>query len=187
MRPMNAESDTNTLIMAQMGAKARTAAAMLARLPAGTRDHALRQAAAMLRRDTPQILAANARDAMPSGGTLRIVTENARPAGSAARFRDQSDAVAITVTDSGAGMTSEVLARAANPFFTTKPVGKGTGLGLSQVHGLAAQSGGKIEITSELGLGTSVRIFLPRSDAKPDAFPLSCGDALAPRARMGSG
>ena len=132
-------------------------------------------------------LAANARDAMPSGGTLRIVTENARPAGSAARFRDQSDAVAITVTDSGAGMPPEVLARAVNPFFTTKPVGKGTGLGLSQVHGLAAQSGGKIEITSELGLGTSVRIFLPRSNAKPDAYPLSCGDAPAPRARMGSG
>jgi signal transduction histidine kinase len=132
-------------------------------------------------------LAANARDAMPSGGIFRIATENVRQAGTAARFRDQSDVVAITVTDSGAGMSPEVLARAVNPFFTTKPVGKGTGLGLSQVHGLAAQSGGKIEITSEVGLGTSVRIVLPRSNPKPNADGLACAGAAAARARMGSG
>jgi len=82
MRPMNAESDTNTLIMAQMGAKARTAAALLARLPAGTRDHALRQAAAMLRRDAPQILAANARDMEGFKGTAafgdRLMLNEAR-------------------------------------------------------------------------------------------------------------
>ncbi len=132
-------------------------------------------------------LAANARDAMPSGGRFRITTENARPTGRAARFRDQRDMVLITVADSGAGMTPEVLAKAVNPFFTTKPAGKGSGLGLSQVYGLVTQSGGKIEITSDPGLGTSVRIFLPRSQEETESHELVSAETAESRARVGNG
>ncbi|RZJ05569.1 MAG: response regulator [Brevundimonas sp.] len=115
-------------------------------------------------------LAINARDAMDVGGTLRIRTENVEtgaptspedpPAG---RF------VVVSVSDSGSGMTDEVLARAFEPFFTTKDVGKGSGLGLSQVFGLAKQSGGGVRIETEVGQGTTIRVFLPMADAAPDA------------------
>ncbi|HVJ51601.1 MAG TPA: cache domain-containing protein [Aliidongia sp.] len=108
-------------------------------------------------------VAINARDAMPSGGTLTIKTENVSvgapelpadpPAG---------DHVLIAIEDTGSGMTPEVLARAFDPFFTTKPPGKGTGLGLSQTYGLVQQSGGGIRIDTAEGIGTIVRIFLPR-------------------------
>jgi signal transduction histidine kinase len=108
-------------------------------------------------------LAVNARDAMPSGGSMRIVAENVAPSDSASLDRNQNDAVAIVVSDSGVGMNPDVLAKAIQPFFSTKPLGKGTGLGLSQVYGLITQSGGKMEITSQVGAGTSVRIMLPRA------------------------
>jgi CheY-like chemotaxis protein len=72
------------------------------------------------------------------------------------------DYVVISVADSGTGMPPEVVARAFDPFFTTKPIGQGTGLGLSMIYGFAKQSGGQVGITSRLGVGTSVRIFLPR-------------------------
>jgi len=104
-------------------------------------------------------LALNARDAMPEGGTLTISTglhrepeETDLAAG---------DYVCICVTDTGHGMPAQVIARATEPFFSTKPVGKGTGLGLAQVYGVAHQSGGTVRIDSQEGRGTSVRILLP--------------------------
>lgn len=111
-------------------------------------------------------LAINARDAMPNGGTLVIRSEN-RPDGGSDRPADlpSGDFVRISVVDSGSGMSEEVAARAFEPFFTTKGVGHGTGLGLSMVHGLAAQSGGMATITSQVGAGTTVTLYLPRVDA----------------------
>ncbi|WP_052764119.1 ATP-binding protein [Microvirga massiliensis] len=111
-------------------------------------------------------LAVNARDAMPKGGTLTIRTRNARAsAGSAASGTGPSrEFVLVEVTDTGEGMTEEVKSRAFEPFFTTKPVGQGSGLGLSQVHGFVTQSGGEVEIESELGEGATVRLYLPRAD-----------------------
>ncbi len=108
-------------------------------------------------------LAINARDAMPSGGALTISTATADgPAGPDA---DGDRHVCIAVADDGAGMTPEVLARAAEPFFTTKGVGRGTGLGLAQVYGIAHQYGGLLTIDSKVGEGTTVRILLPEADA----------------------
>ncbi len=116
-------------------------------------------------------LAVNARDAMPDGGRLSITTANAHLDG--APLPGAHDAhedimpgayVMVSVTDTGTGMTPEVLAQVFEPFFTTKPVGKGTGLGLSQVHGFVRQSGGHINIESRPGQGTSIRLYLPRSE-----------------------
>jgi CheY-like chemotaxis protein len=110
-------------------------------------------------------LALNSRDAMPEGGRLTIETVNAHldshhssdhlgvPAG---------QYVQVAVTDTGHGMTPEVMARAFDPFYTTKPVGQGTGLGLSQVYGFVRQSGGHVKIYSEPGQGTTVKVYLPR-------------------------
>uniref|UniRef100_UPI0035CC2C89 hybrid sensor histidine kinase/response regulator n=1 Tax=uncultured Sphingomonas sp. TaxID=158754 RepID=UPI0035CC2C89 len=100
----------------------------------------------------------NARDAMPDGGQIGISTGNlSRPGG---------DMVALSVSDAGEGISPEKLERVFEPFFTTKAVGKGTGLGLSQIHGFAIQSGGAVDIESEVGRGTTVRILLPRT-SKP--------------------
>ena len=100
--------------------------------------------------------AINARDAMPDGGTLAIRTENIPDA--------KGDLVCVEVADTGEGMAEEVLERAYEPFFTTKPSGRGTGLGLSQIHGFAAQSGGRTELVSKPGEGTRLRLLLPRAD-----------------------
>jgi PAS domain S-box-containing protein len=110
--------------------------------------------------------AINARDAMPEGGRLTIRTCNV-PA-----ERDREEMVCVQIEDTGAGMSEEVINRAYEPFFTTKPIGKGTGLGLSQIHGFAAQSGGWTELSSRPGEGTTVRIYLPRatSELKPPAM-----------------
>jgi PAS domain S-box-containing protein len=110
--------------------------------------------------------AINARDAMPRGGTLTIETRNVHldPA-QAASFENMAagDYVAIAVSDSGVGMTKEILQRAVDPFFTTKPIGQGTGLGLSMAYGYARQARGHLQIASEAGAGTTVTLYLPRS------------------------
>ncbi|MFL6672396.1 MAG: ATP-binding protein [Massilia sp.] len=110
-------------------------------------------------------LANNARDAMPDGGTLRIDTANTTlDATGTAMYPglQAGDYITVSVSDDGAGMTPDVLARAFDPFFTTKPLGQGTGLGLSMVYGFATQSGGHVQILSKAGIGTTVRLTLPR-------------------------
>src|SRR5438477_3151454 len=113
-------------------------------------------------------LAINARDAMPAGG--RVIFEHRKVKASERNKPAElapGDYVLISVTDTGMGMTPEVLARACEPFFTTKKPGKGSGLGLAQVYGLAQQSGGGMRIASAAGKGTTVAIYLPRSLAEP--------------------
>ncbi len=107
-------------------------------------------------------LAVNARDAMPKGGTLRVKTEN-----TVLRDKAMREAVAISLTDTGTGIPAEVLSQVFEPFFTTKAVGQGTGLGLAQVYGFAEQSGGSVDIRSEVGRGTTVTIYLPKSQVQP--------------------
>jgi CheY-like chemotaxis protein len=122
----------------------------------------------MVRSDLSEIenavlnLAINARDAMPSGGKLIIETRNVvldeESGGVGGR---PGPYVRLSVSDTGVGMSPEVLARAFEPFFTTKPAGKGTGLGLSVIYGFARQSGGHVSIYSEVGRGTTVSLYLP--------------------------
>jgi CheY-like chemotaxis protein len=109
-------------------------------------------------------LAVNSRDAMPNGGKLTIETANAYldDEYSAHEGLPMGQYVLIAVTDTGAGMTPEVAGKVFDPFFTTKKPGSGTGLGLSQVYGFVKQSGGHVKIYSEIGQGTSVKIYLPR-------------------------
>lgn len=115
-------------------------------------------------------LVINARDAMPDGGQLKVETGVAeldeayvaqKPGVKPGRY------IMIAVSDTGVGMSPEVLHKVFDPFFTTKPIGQGTGLGLSMVYGFAQQSGGQVRIHSRLGDGTSVKLYLPVSDAGP--------------------
>ena len=123
-------------------------------------------------------LAINARDAMPDGGRLTIETVNARLDKAYASLREDvqpGEYVAISVSDTGIGMPPEVLEKAVDPFFTTKPVGEGTGLGLSVIYGFIKQSRGHMRINSEVGQGTTVYLYLPRAlqdavDLKPVAL-----------------
>lgn len=111
-------------------------------------------------------LAINSRDAMETGGTLSLTVRNTHiPSRAVGNDYDgmTGDFVAISVIDTGSGMSSEVLERAFEPFFSTKGIGRGSGLGLSQVYGFSKQSGGSAIIESEMGVGTTVTVYLPRS------------------------
>ena len=106
-------------------------------------------------------LVVNARDAMPKGGRLVISTAEVPASSNSARPTDPTGFAILTVTDSGCGMEEAVLKRLFEPFFTTKDVGKGTGLGLAMVYGIVQQSGGRIEVESEPGRGSTFRVYLP--------------------------
>jgi CheY-like chemotaxis protein len=135
-------------------------------------------------------LSVNARDAMDGRGLMRIATQNVNVAANEVGDVRAGDYVRISVTDTGCGMTEEVIDRAFEPFFTTKPVGKGTGLGLSQIFGFAHQSGGEVGIESRVGKGTTVSIYLPRTEAAAapvrihPAAPRGESDAHVPGARI---
>jgi CheY-like chemotaxis protein len=128
-------------------------------------------------------LAINARDAMEVGGTLKVATKNATLGTPRAPEEPAAgDFVAVSVSDTGTGMTDEIRAKVFEPFFTTKEVGKGSGLGLSQVLGFAKQSGGGVCIESRPGAGTCVHIYLPRAEAdvaNPDTVPARADVAQA--------
>jgi PAS domain S-box-containing protein len=133
-------------------------------------------------------LCINARDAMPDGGMLTIETANRWLDERAARHHDLpvGQYVSVSVTDTGTGMPPDVIAQAFDPFFTTKPLGEGTGLGLSMIYGFARQSGGQVRIYSEVGLGTTMCIYLPRHAGDAD---LSEEDTMqsTPPAQAGAG
>jgi PAS domain S-box-containing protein len=129
-------------------------------------------------------LCINARDAMPDGGRITIETANKWFDATAARERDLAPGqyVSLCVTDTGTGMSAETIKRAFDPFYTTKPLGEGTGLGLSMIYGFVRQSGGQVRIYSELGQGTTMCLYLPRSHMEEAAEDESC----APKADMAS-
>jgi signal transduction histidine kinase/ActR/RegA family two-component response regulator len=131
-------------------------------------------------------LAINARDAMPSGGSLRITTSNlSEPPAELRTDLAPGEYVGISVQDTGVGMSASVMAKAFEPFFTTKEPGKGTGLGLSQLYGFARQSGGTATIESREGAGTTVSIYLPRTIARPaEATKGAEEERRHPRARI---
>jgi len=132
-------------------------------------------------------LCINARDAMPEGGRLTIETANTWLDDRGARERDMEPGqyVAVSVTDTGTGMPPDVLARAFDPFYTTKPVGEGTGLGLSMVYGFARQSSGQVRLYSEIGEGTTVRLYLPRHRGPAEIQEEAPRLEQAPRAAAG--
>ena len=139
--------------------------------------------------DAPQLesallnLCINARDAMPDGGRLTIETANKWLDDRTARERElpPGQYLSLCVTDTGTGMTPDVVAKAFDPFFTTKPLGKGTGLGLSMIYGFVRQSGGQVRAYSEAGKGTTMCIYLPRHTGAVD------DDAVQEEAAVGRG
>lgn len=140
--------------------------------------------------DAPQLenallnLCINARDAMPDGGRITIEMVNRRLDEANARFADipRGEYLVLCVTDTGTGMTPDVIEKAFDPFFTTKPLGQGTGLGLSMIYGFAQQSGGQVRIESTPGKGTTVHLYLPRHHGpveQDQAGPVAPLDAAA--------
>ena len=128
-------------------------------------------------------LVLNARDAMPHGGKLMVEVRNTSLGESDLDVNGEKrpgDYVMLAVKDTGSGMSREVLERAFEPFFTTKEVGKGTGLGLSMVYGFAQQSGGFVQMQSEPGQGSVVRLFFPRLSTSPNEQPAPDAPAAAP-------
>jgi PAS domain S-box-containing protein len=134
--------------------------------------------------DAPQLenallnLCINARDAMPQGGRITIATANREFDAAAAKAYDipAGHYLSLCVTDTGTGMTPDIIEKAFEPFFTTKPTGQGTGLGLSMIYGFAQQSGGQVRIHSKAGQGTTICIYLPRHLGAAEVAP----DAAAP-------
>ncbi|MBY0492497.1 MAG: PAS domain S-box protein [Gemmatimonadaceae bacterium] len=121
-------------------------------------------------------MAVNARDAMPNGGTLTLETSNTNITEAYARRHPglrAGEYILLTVSDTGDGMSEEVLAHAFEPFFTTKSAGKGTGLGLAVIHGAVTQNGGRVDVTSALGAGTTFHVYLPRVLAPVDSETLT--------------
>jgi PAS domain S-box-containing protein len=132
-------------------------------------------------------LCINARDAMPNGGRLKIETAN-RTFDSVQAFSFEMRSggyVCLSVTDTGTGMSDEVVQRAFDPFYTTKPLGQGTGLGLSMIYGFAKQTGGQVRISSEVGRGTTIYLFLPRHSEQEKAADACPNFSSAPRAGVG--
>jgi NO-binding membrane sensor protein with MHYT domain/CheY-like chemotaxis protein len=133
-------------------------------------------------------LALNARDAMPQGGKLAIQTANMHFDHSyTTRYEgiDPGDYVMLAVSDTGAGIPKEHLRKVFEPFFTTKEIGKGSGLGLAQVYGFVKQSGGHVTVYSEVGTGTTVRVYLRREHVAEEAAKRSAHSEEAPLARSG--
>ena len=132
-------------------------------------------------------LCINARDAMPAGGQLTISTSNHRLDAQQAARREllPGEYVALSVSDTGTGMTPDVIAKAFDPFFTTKPIGQGTGLGLSMIYGFARQSGGQVRITSEVGVGSTLCLYLPRHVGAVDAVETTAEPRRPPQTGRG--
>ncbi|WP_408146600.1 PAS domain S-box protein [Caballeronia glebae] len=132
-------------------------------------------------------LCINARDAMPDGGNITIETANKWIDRSAAWSHDMPEGqyLSLCVTDTGTGMTPDIIGKAFDPFFTTKPLGMGTGLGLSMIYGFAKQSGGQVRIYSEVDQGTTVCIYLPRFHGDVDSEAIDLASSSIPGSQAG--
>ncbi|TXM70747.1 PAS domain S-box protein [Methylobacterium sp. WL120] len=143
--------------------------------------------------DPPQLenallnLCINSRDAMPDGGRITVETANKWLDERASRKLDMPEGqyLSLCVTDTGTGMSPEVIARVFEPFFTTKPIGEGTGLGLSMIYGFAQQSGGQVRIYSEVGEGSTICIYLPRHYGEVEADDPTAKLTVLPRSEQG--
>ncbi len=127
-------------------------------------------------------VALNARDAMPQGGLIAINGENVRLSGQHAPGDLEGDFVELAIADTGCGIPADILPRVCEPFFTTKEPSRGTGLGLSQVYGFAHQSGGTVTVSSDLGKGTTIKLYLPRAVAQPQSHEASTAIDASPGA-----
>ncbi|WP_116895513.1 response regulator [Pseudomonas syringae] len=132
-------------------------------------------------------LCINARDAMPDGGRITIEASNRWIDGDVARAHDMPEGhyLSLCVTDTGTGMTPDVIAKAFDPFFTTKPIGQGTGLGLSMIYGFARQSGGGVHITSKLGEGSKVCVLLPMHEGEAETVTFDDSPLQVPASSTG--